>query len=279
MINSTSYEGALEVYLRDIDNSKPLSREKEVELSSMIKDGDVGARNELVAGNLRFVVGVAKGYQNRGMPFEDIISAGNDGLVTAAEKFDGTRGYKFITYAVWWIRQAILQTLSDQSRIVRLPLNKNKDLRDIKKATSVLYEKLGREPFVEEIADHLDTGDVESVEMLLNPSVTYSLDEFEYDTSREKRVSSVVDVDAMNSLERLEEDELKEKMDNILERLDSREQYIVKCYFGFDGGKEKTLEQIGRVFGITRERVRQLRNRALGKLNKLDLESLTEYKD
>ena len=152
------YDGdnAIRLYFSDITDSRPLSREKEVELSERINSGDMEARNELVQANLRFVIQVAKNYQNRGLSLPDLISAGNLGLLTAAERFDGTRGFKFISYAVWWIRQSILQAVADQARTVRLPLNKLSQLREISEAARRLGQGREVEPNVEDIAEELD---------------------------------------------------------------------------------------------------------------------------
>ncbi len=149
-------ENAIRLYFNDITDSKPLSREREVELSERINEGDMEARNELVQANLRFVIEVAKNYQNRGLSLPDLISAGNLGLLTAAERFDGTRGFKFISYAVWWIRQSILQAVADQARTVRLPLNKLSQLREITEAARRLGQGREAEPNVDEIADDLN---------------------------------------------------------------------------------------------------------------------------
>ena len=256
----------LRLYLDDIVESKPLSREREVELSERIKDGDMGARDELAQANLRFVVDVAKKYQDRGLSLSDLISAGNLGLLTAAERFDGTKGYKFITYAVWWIRQSILQTLAEDARTVHLPINKVSLLKDISKASRCLSQGRESDPDIEEIAAELDVPADEVLETILSARTMRSLDEtFEEDDERSllntlaDERQKAPDIDVLN-------EEIREQIDAVLHYLDERERYIIRLYFGLDGNDALTLEQIGALMGLTRERVRQLKERALVKL-------------
>jgi len=178
-------DNTLRLYFDDIAESRPLSRQREVELSARIQDGDMAARDELVQANLRFVIDVAKNYQNRGLSLEDLISAGNVGLLTAAERFDGTKGYKFISYAVWWIKQSILQTIAEHARTVRLPLNKLSLLKDISRATRKLGQGREGEPDVEEIAAELGVPSEEVLDTMLSARSVRSLDEsFEEDDDR-----------------------------------------------------------------------------------------------
>lgn len=259
-------ENTLRLYFDDIAESRPLSREREVELSARIQDGDMEARDELVQANLRFVIDVAKNYQNRGLSLSDLISAGNVGLLTAAERFDGTKGYKFISYAVWWIKQSILQTIAEHARTVRLPLNKLSLLKDISKASRKLGQGRESEPDVEEIAAELDVSAQEILDTMLSARTVRSLDEsFEEDDER-----SLLNILADNNQETPDNDVLQSsaraQLAEVLESLDERELRIIRLYFGLDGSEALTLEQIGGLMGLTRERVRQLKERALGKL-------------
>jgi RNA polymerase primary sigma factor len=259
-------ESTLRLYFDDIAESRPLSREREVELAARIKDGDVGARDEMVKANLRFVVDVAKKYQNRGLSLSDLISAGNLGLLTAAERFDGTKGYKFISYAVWWIKQSILQTIAEHARTVRLPLNKLSLLKDISKVSRRLGQGRESDPGIEEIARELDVPAEEVLETMLSARTVRSLDEaFEEDDER-----SLLNILADSSQATPDADILREsareQLEGVLNSLDERELRIIRLYFGLDGNEALTLEQIGGLMGLTRERVRQLKERALSKL-------------
>ncbi len=259
-------ESTLRLYFDDIAESKPLSREKEVELAARIKEGDIQARDQLVQANLRFVIDVAKNYQNRGLSLSDLISAGNLGLLTAAERFDGTKGYKFISYAVWWIKQSILQTIAEHARTVRLPLNKLSLLKDISKASRRLGQGRESEPGVDEIAAELDVPAEEVLDTMLSARTVRSLDEaFEEDDER-----SLLNILADTSQEAPDtevlRDSARQQLESVLSSLDERELRIIRLYFGLDGNEAMTLEQIGGLMNLTRERVRQLKERALGKL-------------
>jgi RNA polymerase primary sigma factor len=259
-------ENTLRLYFDDIAESRPLSREREVELSARIQEGDMEARDELVQANLRFVIDVAKNYQNRGLSLSDLISAGNVGLLTAAERFDGTKGYKFISYAVWWIKQSILQTIAEHARTVRLPLNKLSLLKDISKASRKLGQGRESEPDVEEIAAELEVPTQEILDTMLSARTVRSLDEsFEEDDER-----SLLNILADNNQETPDSDVItssaRTQLEEVLESLDERELRIIRLYFGLDGTEALTLEQIGGLMDLTRERVRQLKERALGKL-------------
>ena len=266
MHNFQDEETTLRLYFDDIADSTPLSREREVELSARIREGDMVARDEMVQANLRFVVDVAKKYQNRGLSLSDLISAGNLGLLTAAERFDGTKGFKFISYAVWWIKQSILQTIAEHARTVRLPLNKLSLLKDISKVSRRLGQGRESDPDIDEIADELDVPAQEVLDTMLSARTVRSLDEaFEEDDDR-----SLLNVLADSTQETPDADVLRdsarEQLDEVLENLDERELRIINLYFGLDGNESLTLEQIGGLMGLTRERVRQLKERALGKL-------------
>jgi len=259
-------DDSLGSYLGEIASSKPLSSAQEVELAQRIKQGDEAARNELVEANLRFVVGVAKQFQNRGVPLADMISAGNMGLITAAERFDEHRGFKFISYAVWWIRQAILQTLAEQARTVRLPLNKVGLLYKISKASRQLRQQHADDPAPEEIAAALDVSVEEVKETMLCGRSVRSLDA----TFREEEDHSLLDVipdDRQESPEiMVMKGCLRGQIDSVLGGLVNREAEILKLYFGLDGEEPMTLDQIGNRYGLTRERVRQIKEKALDRL-------------
>jgi RNA polymerase primary sigma factor len=259
-------DSALRLYFDDIADSKPLSREKEVELAAKIQDGDQAARDELIQANLRFVIDVAKGYQNRGLSLPDLICAGNIGLITAAERFDGTKGYKFISYAVWWIKQSILQTIADQSRTVRLPLNKQALLKDISKASRRLAKGRESDPHLEEIAAELDmpVGDV--MDALLSARTIRSLDESFEDDDERSLMSVLTDKQQVTPDADVLDDAVRTQIWSLMDVLSDRERYILRLYFGLDGEDPLTLEQIGALMNLTRERVRQLKERALGKM-------------
>ena len=259
-------EDSLGCYLGEISSSTPLSGAEEVALARKIRDGDEAARNSLVEANLRFVVSVAKEYQNRGVPLADLISAGNMGLITAAERFDEEKGFKFISYAVWWIRQAILQTLAEQSRTVRLPLNKIGLLYKISKASRHLMQQRADSPDPEDIAAELDVSVEEVKETMLSGRAVRSLDA----TFREEDEHSLLDVlpdDRQESPEiAVMRGCLRGQIESALGSLVGREAEIVRLYFGLDGEVPMTLDQIGARFDLTRERVRQIKEKALHRL-------------
>jgi RNA polymerase primary sigma factor len=259
-------EDSLGSYLGEIANSIPLSSSEEVDLARRIKGGDERARNSLVEANLRFVVSVAKEYQNRGVPLVDLISAGNMGLITAAERFDENKGFKFISYAVWWIRQAILQTLAEQSRTVRLPLNKIGLLYKISKASRLLQQERTDDPNPEDIANELDVPVEDVRETMMCGRSVRSLDA----TFKEEEDHSLLDIlpdDRQESPENLVmRGCLRGQIDSALGSLVGREAEILRLYFGLDGEEPMTLDQIGVRFGLTRERVRQIKEKALHRL-------------
>ena len=256
----------LQSYLADIASSQPLSRIREAELAARIKQGDIQARNELVKANLRFVVEVAKGYQNRGLPLSDLIGSGNLGLITAAERFDGTKGFKFISYAVWWVRQAILQTLAEQSRTVRLPVNKLNLLGKISKASRQLQQVQNGSLFPEGIAGELGLPQAAVEEALLHSGVTLSLDEPFGEEEELSLHTALADPNQQTPDTAIRCDRAHAALADMLHKLDQREARIVRLYFGLDSAEALTLDQIGGILHLTRERVRQLKNRALGKL-------------
>ncbi len=256
----------LDQYLYEVSVTPLLKPHEEIELAKKVRAGDHDAMQELVRRNLRFVISVAKKYQNRGLPLTDLIGEGNVGLMTAARKFDPDQGVKFISYAVWWIRQAILASLARQGRTVRVPLNRTADLSKIVRTAEVLRQKLRREPTPEEVSQA--TG--------LSLEVVQSLAAL---NSGEVRLDAPLDPDGDRSLiERFVADEgpsaedqamdrfLAEEIENALATLPPRDAKVLRLYFGLDGGREHTLEEIGGMLGVTRERIRQLRDRALKRL-------------
>ena len=259
-------EDSLGSYLGDIAHSHPLSGPQEVLLAQRIKAGDENARNKLVEANLRFVVSIAKQYQKRGVPLPDLISSGNMGLITAAERFDEEKGFKFISYAVWWIRQAILQTLAEQSRTVRLPLNKVGLLYKISKASRKLAQEQADAPDPADIAAQLDVTVEEVKETILQGRSVQSLDA----SFREEEEQSLLDILPDDRQESPEIGVLKgclrTQVESALDSLVGREAEIISLYFGLDGEESMTLDQIGTRFSLTRERVRQIKEKALHRL-------------
>lgn len=257
---------SLDKYLQEIGRVKLLTPDEEVELAKKIKSGDHTAFEKLVKANLRFVVSVAKQYQNQGISLGDLINEGNLGLIKAASKFDETRGFKFISYAVWWIRQSILQALAEQSRIVRLPLNRVGTLSKIGKAYSNLEQIFEREPSVNEIAEELDMEISDISETLKVSSHSVSM-EAPIKQGDENRLIDVLFDDQQTSPdERLMSDSLKSEISRILSTLNEREADVVKLYFGLYEDHAYTLEEIGEKFHLTRERVRQIKEKAIRRL-------------
>lgn len=254
-------------YFHEIENSTGLSAAEEVEIAARIQDGDEGALNELVKANLRFVVSVAKGYQNLGLPLSDLINEGNLGLMVAAKRFDGSKGFKFISYAVWWIRQSILQALAEQSRIVRLPLNRIGELTKVNKCMTKLEQRLGRVPEVDEIAEELDSNPAD-MEMLLRLSQRpVSLETPCDDQEPDRCLGDLLPDESLPAFDdTLSEGELKGEIQTAMDALTEGEARVLKMYYGLDGQEPMTLEEIGTYVGRTRERVRQIKEKALQKL-------------
>ena len=266
MQNLHDEESTLRLYFDDIAESTPLSREREVEIADKIKNGDMRARDEMIRANLRFVVDVAKKYQNRGLSLSDLISAGNLGLITAADRFDGTKGYKFISYAVWWIRQSILQTLAEHVRTVRLPLNKVSLLKDISKASRKLGQDRATEPAIEEIAAELEVPAEEVLETILSARAVCSLDESFTDDDERSLLNTLPDDTTETPAADVLRESARVQLESALSTLEERELRIIRLYFGLDGNEALTLEEIGDMMNLTRERIRQLKERALSKL-------------
>jgi len=259
-------EGSLDQYLKEISQYPLIDRDEEARLARGIRAGDPEALDKLVRSNLRFVVSVSKKYQNQGVPLSDLINEGNLGLIRAAHKFDETKGIKFISYAVWWIRQAILQALAEQSRIVRVPLNRAGALHRIGRRSSALLQELGREPTVEEIAEGLDISQEEVERTLAISQGHLSLDAPMTPGEDNRLLDYLPDQLSPGPEDEAYEHALKQRIEDSLSSLKEREAKILRLYFGLDEQEPMTLEEIGAILGITRERVRQIKEKALGRL-------------
>ena len=262
----TNRESAsLDKYLQEIGKEELITVEEEVELAQRIKKGDQEALEKLTKANLRFVVSVAKQYQNQGLSLPDLINEGNLGLIKAAEKFDETRGFKFISYAVWWIRQSILQALAEQSRIVRLPLNQVGSLNKISKALSKFEQENERRPSADEIADQLGLPVDKISDTLKVQGRHISVDAPFVDGEDNSLLDVLVNDDSPMADRSLVNESLSKEIDRALDQLTPREKDIVRMFFGI-GEQEKTLEEIGDRFNLTRERVRQIKEKAIRRL-------------
>ena len=252
-------------YLQEIGKEELITVEEEVELAQRIRKGDQEALEKLTKANLRFVVSVAKQYQNQGLSLPDLINEGNLGLIKAAEKFDETRGFKFISYAVWWIRQSILQALAEQSRIVRLPLNQVGSLNKINKAFGRFEQENERTPSPEELADMLNLPKEKVSDTLRVSGRHVSVDAPFADGEDNNLLDVLVNADSPNADRGLINESLATEVDRALDTLTDREKDIIKYFFGI-GCSEMTLEEIGEKFGLTRERVRQIKEKAIRRL-------------
>ena len=262
----TNRESAsLDKYLQEIGKEELITVEEEVELAQRIRKGDQEALEKLTKANLRFVVSVAKQYQNQGLSLPDLINEGNLGLIKAAEKFDETRGFKFISYAVWWIRQSILQALAEQSRIVRLPLNQVGSLNKINKAFGRFEQENERTPSPEELADMLNLPKEKVSDTLRVSGRHVSVDAPFADGEDNNLLDVLVNADSPNADRGLINESLATEVDRALDTLTDREKDIIKYFFGI-GCSEMTLEEIGEKFGLTRERVRQIKEKAIRRL-------------
>ena len=265
-VRSISAVEAVELYWKEIKNTEPLSRSQEVELFTRTKAGDEEARQQIITANLRFVVSVARGYKDYGLSLVELISEGNVGLLEAVKRFDETRGFKFITYAVWWIRQAILKALAEQGKIANPPMSQINDLQKIEKETRALSQTLGRSPTHAEVAEHVDISAERTHNAMVVSQKDVSFDAPAYpdeDTPLQAVFAGPVEAGIE---QRFDDNEMRSTLSSCLLILDERETAIVRAYFGLGEDEPKTLEEIGSTLGVTRERVRQLRNRALDKL-------------
>ncbi len=257
---------SLDKYLQDIGKEELITAEQEVELARRIKQGDEVALEKLTKANLRFVVSVAKQYQNQGLSLPDLINEGNVGLIKAARRFDETRGFKFISYAVWWIRQSILQALAEQSRIVRLPLNQVGSLNKIKKTTSILEQKYERTPSAREIADEMEVSD-HKIAAAMKISTRYvSMDAPIAADEDTKLLDVFVPTDSPKTDEPLMHESLGKEIQRSLSTLSEKERDVINLYYGIGLNHGLTLEEIGDKFDLTRERVRQIKEKAIRRL-------------
>jgi RNA polymerase primary sigma factor len=257
---------SLDKYLQEIGEVPLLTPQEEIELARRIKEADESALERLTKANLRFVVSVAKQYQNQGLSLGDLINEGNLGLIKAAKRFDETRGFKFISYAVWWIRQSILQALAEQSRVVRLPLNRVGALNKIGKTYSALEQEFEREPSASEIADQLDMTDFEVADTLKISGRHLSMDA-PFSNSEDNRLLDVIQNEHLPPPDDdLLDESLRVEIDRALATLTKREAEVVRLYFGLGQEHPLTLEEIGERFNLTRERVRQIKEKAIRRL-------------
>ncbi len=257
---------SLDKYLQEIGKVELITADEEVALAQRIKQGDRLALEKLTKANLRFVVSVSKQYQNQGLSLPDLINEGNLGLIKAAQRFDETRGFKFISYAVWWIRQSILQALAEQSRIVRLPLNKIGAINKINKAYAKLEQKFEREPNHDEIADLLECSETEVKESVKNSGRHISMDAPLVQDEDNNMYDVLRNDEGPTPETELLYDSLRKEIDRAVSTLTPREADVVKLYFGLNGGHPMTLEEIGEKFDLTRERVRQIKEKAIRRL-------------
>ncbi|MBO4231723.1 MAG: RNA polymerase sigma factor RpoD/SigA [Bacteroidales bacterium] len=257
---------SLDRYLADIGKEAMLVPDEEVELARKIKNGDEQALEKLTKANLRFVVSVAKQYQNQGISLQDLINEGNVGLIKAAKRFDETRGFKFISYAVWWIRQAILQAIADQSRIVRLPLNQVGTINKIKKEVARLEQDLQRPPTFEEISESIDLAEYKIAEIMKMNTYTQSIDSPIAPDEDTKFIDTFIYDNDEDTDTHLIHESLSSEINDVLSTLSEKEREIVKMFYGIDNSHEYTLDEIGDKFDLSRERVRQIKERALKRL-------------
>lgn len=265
-------------YLDAINIFVPLSREAEMALAKDIRRGNAEALDKLVQANLKFVVSIAKSYQGQGLALSDLISEGNVGLIKAARRFDETRGNKFISYAVWWVRQAILQALTEQARLVRLPLNRLTKLHQINHTTEALQKKLGREPSMKELAKALKLDEKQLAEFIQHQIREVSLDQTSGGEENDNLLNFMPSQEFASSEEVLSEESLQRDINDLLAKLDDRTAEIMRRYFGLNGHRPHSLEMLGHHFKLTRERVRQIKKSALQKLQRSSqAQALQEY--
>ena len=257
---------ALDKYLHEIGKIELITAEEEVDLTQRIHKGDLNARDRLINANLRFVVSVSKQYQNQGLSLPDMINEGNIGLIKAAERFDETRGFKFISYAVWWIRQSIMQAIAEQARIVRLPLNRIGHIYKANKTFAALEQKYEREPTTLEISQALELTPAEVTEAIKNIGWYISMDAPLVQDEESNMYDVLLSEDASSPDKGLLADSLRKEIERALNTLTRREADIIRLYFGLTGKHGHTLEEIGEKFNITRERIRQIKDKAIKRL-------------
>lgn len=259
-------DDAVKLYLKEIGRFRLLTAEKEVILAEQIEAGDLNAKKMLAQSNLRLVVSIAKRYMNRGLHFLDLINEGNIGLMKAIDKFDYTKGYKFSTYATWWIRQAITRAIADQAKIIRVPVHMNDWIVKVKRTQKKLTQDFGREPSNEELAKALDTTEDKIVETFRIAQEPVSMDAKVGDEEDSRLEDFIQDTGNGSPSENTRENMLDETIEDVLNSLTQKEALVIRLRFGIDDGETKTLEDVGRMFGVTRERIRQIEAKALRKL-------------
>jgi RNA polymerase primary sigma factor len=257
---------SLDKYLHEISKVEMITAEEEVDLAQRIHNGDLNARNRLINANLRFVVSVSKQYQNKGMSLTDMINEGNLGLIKAAERFDETRGFKFISYAVWWIRQSIMQALAEHARIVRLPLNRFSHINKTKKTITMLEQKYEREPTIIEITQSLELAPDDVAQAMKNSWRYISFDAPITQDEEGNMYDALYSEDTSSPDKVLISDSLSKEIDRALNTLSQRESNIIRLYFGLNGKQAYTLEEIAEKYNLTRERVRQIKEKAIRRL-------------
>ncbi len=266
MNSAQSTNDPIKMYLKEIGEAPLLTREEEVELAKAIIDGDEAAKRKLAESNLRLVVSVAKKYVGRGMSFLDLIQEGNVGLMKAVEKFDYTKGYKFSTYATWWIRQAVTRSIADQGRTIRVPVHMIENINKLISVQKHLIHELGRDPTPEEISEIMDI-DVDKVESIMKIAQKPVSLETPIGEEEDTELGSFIEDDLIQTpAEATAHVMLKEQLLEVLETLSDREQQVLKLRFGIDDGRTRTLEEVGKVFNVTRERIRQIESKAIRKL-------------
>ncbi|HEY8366046.1 MAG: RNA polymerase sigma factor RpoD/SigA [Bacteroidia bacterium] len=268
---------SLDKYLQEIGKEELITAEEEVELARRIKQGDLVALEKLTKANLRFVVSVAKQYQNQGLSLPDLINEGNLGLIKAAQRFDETRGFKFISYAVWWIRQSILSAIAEHSRIVRLPLNQVGSLNKLNKAFSKLEQEFEREPTEEELAQMMDIPEDKIKDSIMIAGRHVSMDAPLISGEESTLYDVMVNTDSPRADVDLLKESLQQEIERTLDSLSEREKEIIKLYFGIGMNHGLTIDEIGEKFDLTRERVRQIKEKALKRLRQSSRSKLLRY--
>jgi RNA polymerase primary sigma factor len=267
---------SLDNYFREIGEVQLLSAEEEINLTKRIKQGDQKALKKLICANLRFVISISKTYQNHGLPLEDLINEGNLGLIKAAHRFDETRGFKFISYAVWWIRQGILQAIAEKTRLIRLPLNRVGTLTKIGKIYSQLEQEFERSPTTEEIAEVLEIDADEVAFTIKKGSKSISMDSPIHKDGEYRLMDKLANHYDAQPDAQIADESFREEINEVLKTLTERESKILKLYFGLNGEKAHTLEEVGIEFKLTRERVRQIKEKALTKLRHISRSKLLQ---
>lgn len=260
-------ENIISIYLKEINNIPLLSRDEEDYYAKHAAEGDPEARKKLIMANLRFVVNVAKRYQNQGLPLQDLISEGNIGLINAIKRYDVSRGYHFISYAVWWIRQSILKAICEKSRMIKLPLNKANELVQIEKVRKELAKRYGHEPDVHEISTYLEMDEAHISKLLNISRELISLETPVYIEKDSLLLREFIESDKyLTPDQEIIEKSLQEEINNVLKTLSTKEAQVIECRFGLNGKKPMSLKQIGELFNLSKERIRQIEKKALKRL-------------